>query len=125
MPSRSVVALLGLTLTLAVLPAREASAQTPAAIEAFVTGLYVSLLGHQPDAQGLSTWTAVVAGNCNAPGLFAVTRAFLGSEEFADRPLTLAELVAALAGALLGRVPTDAEVAGGVAFFARSAWTWR
>ena len=115
--SRSVVALLGLTLTLAVLPAREASAQSPAAIEPFVTGLYVSLLGHQPDAQGLSTWTTVVAGNCNAPGLVAVTRAFLGSEEFADRPLTLAELVAALAGALLGRAPTDAEVAGGVVFF--------
>jgi len=83
--SRSVVALLGLSLTLAVLSAREASAQSPAAIEPFVTGLYVSLLGHQPDPQGLSTWTTVVAGNCTAPGLVAVTRAFLGSEEFADR----------------------------------------
>ena len=114
--SRSVAALLGLTLTLAVLSPREALAQSPA-IEPFVTGLYVSLLGHQPDPQGLTTWTTVVAGNCNASGLVAVTRAFLGSEEFADRPLTLAELVVALVGALLGRAPTADEVAGGVVFF--------
>jgi parallel beta-helix repeat protein len=112
--SRSVAALLGLTL--GIVSAREASAQSPA-IEPFVTGLYVSLLGHQPDPQGLSTWTTVVAGNCNAPGLVAVTRAFLESEEFADRPLTLAELVMALAGALLGRAPTADEVAGGIVFF--------
>jgi parallel beta-helix repeat protein len=116
MCSRSVAALLGLTLTLGVLFPREALAQSPA-IDAFVTGLYVSLLGHQPDPQGLSTWTNVVAGNCNAPGLVGVTRAFLASEEFADRPLTLAELVVGLVGALLGRAPTADEIAGAVVFF--------
>jgi parallel beta-helix repeat protein len=116
MSSRSVAALLGLTLTLAALSPREALAQSPA-IDSFVTGLYVSLLGHQPDPQGLATWTNGVASNCNAPGLVAVTRAFLGSEEFAGRPLTLAELVVALVGALLGRAPTADEVAGGVVFF--------
>jgi parallel beta-helix repeat protein len=114
--SRSVAALLGLTLTIGVLSAREASAQSPA-IEPFVTGLYVSLLGHQPDPQGLTTWTTVVAGNCNAPGLVAVTRAFLGSDGFANRSLTLAELIVALVSALLGRAPTADEVAGGVVFF--------
>ena len=111
--SRSVTALLGLAFTLGVLSVREAPAQSPA-IEPFVTGLYVSLLGRQPDPQALSIWTPVVAGNCNGPGLVAVTRAFVGSGEFADRPLTLAELIVALAGALLGRAPTAAEVAGGV-----------
>jgi len=116
MCSRSVAALLGLTLTLGVLSAPEASAQSPG-IEPFVTGLYVHLLGRQPDAQDLATWTTAIAGNCNAPGLVAVTRAFLGSGEFADRPLTLAELVVALVGALLGRAPTPDEVAGGVVFF--------
>jgi parallel beta-helix repeat protein len=106
---------LGLALTFGVLSAREARAQSPA-IEPFVTGLYVSLLGRQPAPQDLSNWTTVVAGNWNAPGLVAVTRAFLGSGEFADRSLTLAELIVALAGALLGRAPTAAEVAGGVVF---------
>jgi|KBSSwiStaDraftv2_1062776.scaffolds.fasta_scaffold20231_3 parallel beta-helix repeat protein len=115
MSSRSVAALLGLTLTLAVLFPREAVAQSPP-IETFVTGLYVYLLGHQPDAQALSTWTTVVASNCNPPGLGAVTRAFLGSAEFADRSLTLAGLVVALVGALFGREATAGEVAAGVVF---------
>src|SRR6185369_8074848 len=110
--SRSVAAFLGFALTLGFLSAPEAFAQSPA-IESFVTGLYVSLLGHQPDPQGLATWTNVVASNCNAPGLVAVTRGFLGSAEFTDRPLTLADLVAALVGALFGRAPTADEIAGG------------
>ena len=114
--SRSVAAFLGFAFTLGFLSAPEAFAQSPA-IESFVTGLYVSLLGHQPDPQGLATWTNVVASNCNAPGLVAVTRGFLGSAEFTDRPLTLADLVAALVGALFGRAPTADEIAGGVVFF--------
>src|SRR4029453_4012792 len=109
-------ALLGLTLTIGILSVRDASAQSPA-IESFVTGLYVSLLGRQPDPSALPPWAPVVAGNCSAPGLVAVTRAFVGSQEFADRPLTLADLVAALVGVLLGRAPTADEIAGGVVFF--------
>src|SRR5688500_985546 len=115
MSTRSVAALLGLTLMVGVLCPREALAQSPP-IETFVTGLYVYLLGDHPDPQGLSTWTNVVASNCNPPGLGAVTRAFLGSAEFADRSLTLAGLVVALVGALFGRAATAEEVAAGVVF---------
>src|SRR5262245_14229563 len=101
MLSRLIAALLVLVLTLGVVSVRETRAQSPL-IEGFVTSLYVSLLGRQPDPQGLASWTSLVAANCSAPGLVAVTRAFLASEEFNGRSLTLAQLVEALVGALFG-----------------------
>jgi hypothetical protein len=107
--------LLGAVLALGVLPVRDAAAQSPA-IEAFVATLYVSVLGRQPDPEGLAAWTAAVARDCTAPGLIATVRAFFLSGEFAERPLTLAELATALTRALLGRGPTAAERDALVAF---------
>ncbi|MDE2058521.1 MAG: DUF4214 domain-containing protein [candidate division NC10 bacterium] len=76
------------------------------AISAFVTGLYVQVLGRTPDQAGLAAWAGFLRANCNPDGFRTIAQAFFDSEEFRTvRPLTLTGLVTVLYRTFLERDP--------------------
>ena len=89
-----------------------------AAVSTFITDSYRIVLGRVPGPAELGPWTAFLAANCNQAGFRTVGNSFFDSQEFrTSRPLTLTGLVTALYGALLGRAPEPAGLAGWAAVF--------
>ena len=77
----------------------------------FVIGVYLEVLGREPDAKGLRAWTDFLEGSCRASGFATVTAGFLDSVEFrTDRALTLEQLAGTFYRAFLGREPTPSEL---------------
>lgn len=79
-------------------------------LTAFVTDLFLDVLGRTPSASELRSWSDRLGAECTISGVASVAAGFLGSSEFlAGRALTLGDLVAALHRVFLGRAPVTIE----------------
>lgn len=69
----------------------------------FVTGLYHSVLGRNPDQEGYKHWTDLL--NSGQRSYADVAKSFLNSVEFKNKKLSNADFITILYNALLGRQP--------------------
>jgi uncharacterized protein DUF4214 len=78
----------------------------------FVTGMYLQVLGREPDPAGLRAWTEFIEADCTTGrGFLSLASAFIDSPEFrGSRALTLPDLAGVFYRAFLGRGPTTTEL---------------
>jgi hypothetical protein len=84
-------------------------------LEAFVTTLYVRILGRGPDLAGRQAFVNPLLQTCNTPSVLSTIRNFLASPEFLARQTTNTEYVALLYRVFLERLPDSAGLAVWVA----------
>jgi sugar lactone lactonase YvrE len=94
-------------------------------LEDFVTGLYVNVLGRDPDPGGRSSWVSLSLSpltGCNAEGFATVAEGFF--DDMYSPPLSLTQLVTALYRTFLLRAPDPDGLHGGRMPFARFVSIW-
>ena len=84
-------------------------------LDAFVTTLYVRILGRGPDLPGRQSFVTPLQQSCTAPTILGMIRIFLASPEFQARQTTNTEFVTILYRLFLNRVPDAQGLASFVA----------